>query len=78
MDPLQLVMEERARQDAKWGEQNHKDLYWLGILMEEVGELAKAIIEDKPLDGCKELVQVTAVGVAWLDCINRRARQGKG
>jgi len=39
------VLNERRRQDAKWGEQNHNDYYWLGILAEEFGEAAKALIE---------------------------------
>jgi NTP pyrophosphatase (non-canonical NTP hydrolase) len=69
-DPLQDIMEERKRQDDKWGEQNHPDLYWLGILMEEAGELAKDIIEGK--NPKKELVQVAAVALAWLEAIDRR------
>ncbi len=40
-----LVSEERARQDKKWGEQNHFPPRWLGILIEEVGELSKEINE---------------------------------
>ncbi len=80
VDPLKDVMLERARQDAKWGEQNHPDLYWLAILVEEVGELAQNIIS-KPtaINMMKirdELVQVTAVGLAWLECIERRKNEG--
>lgn len=70
-DVLQDVLEERRRQDAKWGEQWHTSLYWLGILMEEVGETSKAIIERKSDDIRKELVQVAAVAVAWLENIER-------
>ena len=78
-DPLQAVMEERARQDRKWGEQNHGDLYWLGILMEEAGEVAKAIISHKNAGEVKEeLIHVTAVGLAWLECMERRAPPGTG
>ncbi len=40
------VLNERRRQDEKWGEQNHNDYYWLGILGEEFGEAAKALIEN--------------------------------
>ena len=76
-DPLQDIMEERARQDRKWGEQNHPNLYWLGILVEEVGESAKAIIEDDSENIEKELVQVAAVAVAWLECIKRKGRVQK-
>lgn len=38
---------ERKRQDDKFGEQNHGDLYWLAILLEEVGEAAQAIIQER-------------------------------
>jgi NTP pyrophosphatase (non-canonical NTP hydrolase) len=63
---------ERKRQDEKWGEQNHGDLYWLGILMEEVGELAQAVIEGKRLERNAELIPVAAVAVAWRECLDRR------
>lgn len=76
-DPLQEVMAERARQDAKWGEQNHTDEGWLPILVEELGEVSKAMLEHKYGDGSaedirKELVQTAAVSLAWLECIERR------
>ncbi len=71
LNPYSLIHEERQRQDREWGEQNHDDLYWLGILTEEVGELAKAIIEGD-CHGAKELVEVAAVAVQWLDAIGRR------
>jgi len=62
---------ERRRQDEKWGKQRYNALYWLGILMEEVGELAKAIIEDQPYSQArKELVQVAAVAVATIEQID--------
>ncbi len=70
---ITCIKAERARQDAKWGEQDHDDLYWLGILMEEVGELAKSIIENDPKNGAKELIQSAAVCVAWMEAIDRRA-----
>lgn len=66
------IQDERAQQDKQWGEQNHGDLYWLGILVEEVGEIAKAIIEERPID--TELIQVAAVAVAWFECIQRRIK----
>lgn len=74
-DPLQLIMEERARQDEKWGEQNHGQLYWLGILVEEVGELAKALIEGKDDEAGKELTQVAAVAVQWMEARQRRSNE---
>lgn len=63
------VIAERLAQDKKWGEQNHPNLYWLGILMEEIGELSKDIVEGR--DCRSELVQATAVALAWIECIDR-------
>ena len=61
---LVLVQAERKRQDEKWREQNHNDEKWLAILVEEVGELAQAILKGgKTTLG--ELVQTAAVGVVW-------------
>ena len=51
-DPIQQravddVLDERARQDAKWGVQNHDTITYLAIPMEEVGETAQAAIEER-------------------------------
>ncbi|SRR5216684_2162561 len=64
---------ERASQDHKWGEQNHSDLYWLGILGEEYGEIAKALIEQDTSEEAieSEVVQLAAVCVAYLECRQR-------
>lgn len=96
VEVLSEVFEERARQDEKWGEQNHPDgtggpldvhvvetykflceratangsLRWQHILQEEVAEVCAATGQD--LRG--ELIQVAAVCVAWVECIDRRAR----
>ncbi len=69
-----IISQERERQIAKWGEQHHSHLEWLGILVEEVGEVAEAIIK-RFVDNetifndliWKEIIHVTAVGVAWLE-----------
>ena len=53
---------ERNFQLNKWGNQNHHYDFWLVILAEEFGELAKAICERKPVENIvKELVQVATV-----------------
>lgn len=75
---LRAVLDERYRQDTKWGEQNHDDFTWLAILAEEVGELAQAILHDRfggkaAGTAYTELVHVAAVAVQWLDCIERRS-----
>ena len=94
-DILPEIAAERARQDAKWGEQNHPDgtgmlgdlgranrakmacnsaasngtLTYRHILDEEVRE---AFAEYDPAKLRAELVQVAAVAVAWIECIDRR------
>ena len=65
-----LIRAERERQDAKWGaNRNLANEVWLTILTEEVGEAAKAMLEEDK-EGLKlELVQIAAVTVAWMECI---------
>ena len=71
MAVFELISEERARQDRLWGDQSARDRWlWLAILTEEVGEVAKAILEGKPLRG--ELVQVAAVAVAALEALEKQ------
>ncbi len=64
------ILLERARQDEKWGkarERNQTKRQWLTILMEEVGEVAEAILEGDDANYPVELVQVAAVCVAALE-----------
>jgi hypothetical protein len=96
---LNEIKEERARQNKKWGEQNHSVIEWQGILMEEVGEAAKEAVDyhfnigiQKAIEnapGCppdiivsdiqggrlsryrKELIQVAAVAVQMIECLDR-------
>ena len=73
---LEDVAFERMRQDERWGEQNHEDFVWGAILGEEVGEVSRAMLEDRFGAGSNlrdELVQVAAVAIAWIECIDRRA-----
>jgi len=79
---LNEVAEERAKQDRKWGEQNHDNFRWLAILGEEVGEANEAALEiefvkeqvpgDWKAQLRKELIQVAAVAVGFIECIDRR------
>lgn len=79
---LAEVAQERSRQDALWGEQNHDPQDYFAILAEEVGEVAKEVVEwrfsapDRRLDRLvllrAELVQVAAVAVAMVEAIDRR------
>ena len=74
---LQDVADERTRQNAKWGEQDHDPETWLAILVEEVGELATAMIRDRfgdrdhAADMQTEAIQVAAVAVALVECLKR-------
>ena len=77
--PIKEMLEvaaERKRQDDKWGEQNHDAGVWALIILEEIGEWAKAELhrrfggEDK--DNAKtEAMQVSAVALAIVECMNR-------
>jgi NTP pyrophosphatase (non-canonical NTP hydrolase) len=86
---IDAVITERARQNTKWGEQNHGAIYWLGILGEEFGELCQAINEtvfdNGPTERAKggyanmrrEAVQVAAVAVAFVELLDRRYGEDK-
>jgi hypothetical protein len=73
---LAEVWTERDRQDAKWGEQNHAPVVWLSILGEEFGEVCRAAYEAHfnaaPWSDYRaELVQMAAVAVAMIQCLDR-------
>lgn len=83
------VIDERARQDAKWGEQNHDPPIWLAILGEEYGELCQAVLQPDgrgivttwPVDQPDamaairaEAIHVAAVALAMVECLDRQAR----
>lgn len=77
------VADERERQDKLWKEQNHSPEFWLTILTEEVGEVAKEICnyhshkdnEDSGRQQIRwmrgELIQVSAVAVAFIESLDR-------
>lgn len=93
---LNEIKKERARQDDKWGIQNHTPIEWIAILTEEVGEASKEAadhhfkypykngqgeyqgVEDNDVvqhlrmsNYRKELVQVAAVAVSMIECLDR-------
>jgi NTP pyrophosphatase (non-canonical NTP hydrolase) len=79
-DILSEIRAEREQQDAKWGEQNHQPADWATILVEEVGEVAKAALEWKFAGRSlrlyrDELVQVAAVAVAMIECYDRQVEK---
>jgi NTP pyrophosphatase (non-canonical NTP hydrolase) len=74
---IQLVFEERERQDEKWGEQNHDPILWTAILTEEVGEFAKSALHQKfggpDADNVMtEAVQCAAVSLAIIESLLRK------
>jgi NTP pyrophosphatase (non-canonical NTP hydrolase) len=70
---------ERIRQDGLWGVQRHSLDRWLTILVEEVGEVAKAIQGDDPDrvgdEAEEELVQVAAVAVQIIERIQEARKR---
>ena len=78
MSRLEIFCEidaERERQERKHGPntcagQGVSDELKSAILTEENGEVAKAVIEKNRDELKKELVQVAAVAVAWLEALD--------
>ncbi len=73
---LRSVLQERQRQEMKWGEQNHDPFTYLAVLTEEVGELAQAALHTR-FGGSKaaglreEAVHTAAVALAIVQCLDR-------
>lgn len=77
LEAFGYVSQERDRQDEKWGtDRSHLNSdRWLTVVTEELGECARAILEDKHVELKKELIQLTAVCLAWLEQFpNQRAQ----
>lgn len=76
------ILDERDRQDEKWGPQDHSLFEWVTILTEEVGELAAAALghtfgtaQHPDLDWRKEAVQIAALALAMLEQPTRHGSQ---
>lgn len=72
------TIKEREWQDARWGVQNHDPITWSAILTEECGEFAQAALHHKfgghaAVSLRKEAVQVAAVAVAIIECLDRNS-----
>lgn len=68
---LGLVQAELDKQEEEWGQSNHPLGFWMLILIEEVGEAAKEILEDDIVAASLELVQVAAVAIAAIEDLYR-------
>ncbi len=78
---IEKVLEERTRQDEKWGKQDHAAPTWGMIIGEEYGEMCKAINEYgfNPTRRTEdeiytEAIQTMASCMAMLECIERRRK----
>lgn len=69
---LDEVLDERLRQDNKWGQQNHNTFKWMTILGEEFGEACRGAFEDDLANYREELIQVAAVAVAAVENLDRQ------
>lgn len=58
-----IVLKERYANH--WSMKN--DSYWLARLMQEVGELASAIVEDHEHPPETELLQIASICLNWLE-----------
>ncbi|MEK5207498.1 MazG-like family protein [Psychrobacillus sp. FSL H8-0510] len=72
------ILQERFRQNVKWGKQNHSNGRWLAILGEEFGEVCEAMqqgsIASKETDAnnlYEELIHVAAVASAFAEQVLR-------
>ena len=70
------ILDERARQDQKWGEQQHHSrAEWAVILGEEFGEVCRDILERAPREKLQaEITQCAAVCLAWLEALSGSIR----
>lgn len=69
------VISERARQDAKWGEQNHDFTVWATVLGEEFGETCHAMLHYRSAAGQAENVEGDTDPAAWLAKVRNEAVQ---
>jgi len=67
------VLKERIRQNKLWGEQDHRSTDWLPILIEEVGEVGKAMYEKDWSGYREELIHVAAVAVSMIESYDRNS-----
>lgn len=81
----QEVDKECLRQREKWGVKYHSPIEWIAILTEEVGEAAKEAVQlcldkrEKSLGNYrKELLQVAAVAVSAIECLERQKGERHG
>lgn len=78
-EPYKAIHDERHRAHMLWSPTGdsmevlpHDSPRRLPILVEEVGEVAKALNEDAPMKELRmELIQVAAMAAAWIAALDR-------
>lgn len=74
---LNLLVEERARQYMKWGDQKHTPDEWRAIFDEEFAEFkCKQVCGYRAEEQLKELIEAAAVLCAWAKQINNGRNDG--
>ena len=69
-EAFNLISQERSRQDVLHPDNDHSPEYWLAILSEEVGEVAKEVVDRNNLENLRnELIQVAATAIRFLQSI---------
>lgn len=74
---VKAIGDERDRQDAKWGVQNHDWPTWLAVITEELGETSQEWLkghfggEPTGPQLITEMIQVAAVAQAFVECAMR-------
>lgn len=78
---IEKVLEERKRQDEKWGVQDHCTPVWATIIGEEYGEMCQAINEFgfNPTRKTEEAIYTEAIQtiascMAMLECLERKRK----
>ncbi len=72
------LYDEMSYQNEVWGENRTQQLeLWLTILTEEIGEIAKEILEKNDVQNLyHECIQVAAVAIHMAEDIERRSKAG--
>ncbi len=65
-EAFDMIAAEDIRQIEKWGYQEHSLETWYLILAEEIGELAKVILEAKITGGKFKLMEMEATQIATV------------
>jgi len=80
---FEAINAERDRQDAKFGEQNHRMDMWMCIIGEEYGEAQECVVRLLGGEGGKtwsdfekEMIQTIAVSVSALESYYRQKAGG--